>query len=218
MSPLQLFYADLPAVRIRQIVGDVVLLLWIYLWFRLADGVRDRVLELRGPGARVENAGRGLGDNLNGAADTADRLPIAGDSVADALRRAAGGADLLIEAGRTEQEAVTALGSALFLAVLGFPVLWALWRWARPRWSWMRDARAARILLASGAGFDVLAARAVASSSLTRLARLPAGTLDGWRTGDPGALRTLARLELDGLGVAALAPPAGPVTPVAVRS
>jgi hypothetical protein len=49
----------------------------------------------------------------------------------------------------------------------------------------------------------VLAARALATAPLSRLAALPPGTADGWRAGDPAATRTLAAVELERLGLPA---------------
>ena len=43
---------------------------------------------------------------------------------------------------------------------------------------------------------EILAARAMATAPLPRLAALPAGTGAAWRAGDPAAVRALAALEL----------------------
>ena len=47
----------------------------------------------------------------------------------------------------------------------------------------------------------LLAARALATAPLPRLAALPAGTGAAWRAGDPAAVRSLAALELRRLGL-----------------
>ncbi len=92
---------------------------------------------------------------------------------------------------------------AVVLVVL--PVGWLLLRWLPWRLRWLREAAAADRLTGRGADgvtdLELLAARAMATAPLPQLARLPAGTGAGWRAGDPAALRALAALELDRLGL-----------------
>jgi hypothetical protein len=56
-------------------------------------------------------------------------------------------------------------------------------------------------MLAGTPDLEILAARALATAPLPRLAALPDGTGAAWRVGDPGAVRALAGLELDRLGL-----------------
>jgi hypothetical protein len=64
-----------------------------------------------------------------------------------------------------------------------------------------QDAVATRHLLTGTPELEILAARAMATASLDRLAALPAGTGAAWRGGDPAAVRALAGLELARLGL-----------------
>ena len=64
-------YADLPARRTRQIIADVLVLLWVVIWVRTGFAVRDTVLGALGPARSLEAAG----DSLQGSlADVAARV------------------------------------------------------------------------------------------------------------------------------------------------
>ena len=99
------------------------------------------------------------------------------------------------------QDAVGTLATVLAVVLVLLPVGWALLRWLTWRLGWARAAGAARRLAVADP--DVLAARALATAPLSRLAALPPGTADGWRAGDPAATRTLAAVELERLGLPA---------------
>ena len=92
-----------------------------------------------------------------------------------------------------------------FVLLVVLPVGWLLLRWAPWRIRWVREATATdRLLTGSPTGIadlELLAARAMATAPLPRLAALPSGTGAGWRAGDPAAVRALAALELDRLGL-----------------
>lgn len=194
-------YADVPAVRRRQIATDVAVLVWCVVWLRGAWVVREQVLRLRGPGVQLENAGTGLSGDLGSAARRAGDIPLAGGSIGRALRRAAGAAGTLADAGREQQHVVSSLALVLCLVVAVLPVTGALVRWLPPRIGWARDAEAARRLAGHEAGLHALALRAVTVRPISELGALPPAVLAGWRSGDPASVRALASLELGGLGV-----------------
>jgi hypothetical protein len=97
------------------------------------------------------------------------------------------------------------------------PVAWLLMRWLPWRLRYAREAGAARRLLTGTPDLDILAARALATAPLSRLADLPPGTGRAWHAGDPDALRTLAALELGRLGLRLPVTP-GPTTPPVATS
>ena len=199
-------YADSPAVRARQLVVDGLTLLWCIVWIKLAWELRQRVLELQGPGEQLERAGTSFAANMGAAADTAHRIPFAGGSVSSALNRVASAGDGLAGAGSDEQSIVASIALLLFVVVAALPVSWALLRWLPGRLRWMRDSAAARSLSAHQAGIELLAHRAVARRPLPELARLPALTVELWRAGDEGATREIAGLELAALGLTSARP------------
>jgi hypothetical protein len=206
-------YADRPDRRARQLVGDLGLLVWVLLWVLVARLVHGAVLVLAEPGRALEDLGRSLSDSMGTAAAVADDVPVVGDELATpfgSLGRAGGS---VAGAGQSTQDAVHTIAVVLAVLVVVLPVGWLVLRWAPARLGWAREAAAVDRLLRSGAqgtpDLELLAARAMATAPLTELARLPAGTGAGWRTGEPAALRALADLEARRLGVRL--PAGGPV-------
>ena len=198
-------YADRPDLRTRQLAADAGLLAWAVLWVLVARVVHSAVLVLAEPGRAVADLGRSISDSMGSAAGAAEDVPVVGDELSapfDALGDAGGA---VTGAGEGASDAVQTLATVLSVVLVLLPVGWLLLRWARWRLGWLREARSADRLLAYGADglpdLELLAARAMATAPLPQLARLPAGTGAGWRAGDPVALRALAGLELERLGL-----------------
>ena len=195
-------YADRPDRRARQLGADLGLVAWAVLWVLVARVVHKAVLVLAGPGEAVADLGRSISDSMSSAAGAAQDVPFVGDELAtpfDALGNAGG---TVTDVGETASDAVHTLAAVLAVVLVVLPVGWLLVRWLPWRVRWARDAGAAARLAGSSApDLELLAARAMATAPLPRLARLPAGTGSGWRAGDPAALRALAGLELERLGL-----------------
>jgi hypothetical protein len=202
-------YAQQPGLRARQIAGDAGLVAWTVLWVLVARAVHGAVLALAEPGAAVADLGRSVADSMGSAAETAGRVPVAGDDLARPFRALGDAGTSVGGAGRAAQDAVGTLAVLLAVALVALPVGWLLVRWLPGRVRYVREAGAAAGLLRGAADLELLAARALATAPLSRLAALPAGTGSAWRAGDPAAVRALAALELDRLG---LRLPAGSAT------
>jgi hypothetical protein len=104
-------------------------------------------------------------------------------------------------AGQAAQDAVATLALVLAVVLVALPVGWLVLKWLPWRLRYAREAGAARRLLGGTPDLEILAARAVATAPLPRLAALPKGTGAAWRGGDPAAVRALAGLELERLGL-----------------
>ena len=194
-------YAHHPVLRGRQLAADVGMLAWIVLWVVLARAVHGAVLALAAPGRAVEDLGDSVAGNMESAAGVAEDVPLVGDELAvpfDALSRAGGS---VTGAGEAAQDAVGTLAAILTVVLIVLPVGWLLLRWLPWRLRYAREAGAAARMLTGTPDLELLAARAVATAPLPRLAALPAGTGAAWRAGDPGAVRSLAELELSRLGL-----------------
>lgn len=202
-------YAPSPVLRGRQLAADVGLLAWLVVWVLVGRTVHGAVLALAGPGRAVEDLGASVAGSMSSAAQAAEEVPVVGDELAaplDALGSAGGS---VVGAGQAAQDAVGTLATVLAVVLVVLPVGWLLLRWLPWRLGWVRDAGAARRLVAADP--DVLAARALATAPLSRLAALPPGTADAWRAGDPVATRVLAGVELTRLGLPA--PPVDAAVP-----
>lgn len=194
-------YADSPTVRARQVAADLGMAAWLVLWVLVARTVHGAVLVLAEPGRAVEDLGTSVADNMSSAARAAEDVPLVGDELAAPLEALGSAGGSVGGAGQAAQDAVGTLATVLAVVLVVLPVGWALLRWLPWRLGWSRAAGAARQLAAADP--DVLAARALATAPLSRLAALPPGTADAWRAGDPVATQALAAVELERLGLPA---------------
>jgi hypothetical protein len=194
-------YAQQPALRARQLAGDTGFAAWVLLWVLLARLVHGAVLVLAEPGRAVADLGSSVSGNMESAAGVAQDVPLVGDELAtpfDALADAGGSVS---GAGQAAQDAVGTLALVLAVLVVVLPVGWLLLRWLPWRLRYAQEAGAARRMVSGTPDLHLLAARAVATAPLPRLAALPPGTGAAWQAGDPAAVRALAALELDRLGL-----------------
>jgi hypothetical protein len=206
-------YAQHPVVRTRQVGADVGMLAWTILWVLVARAVHGAVLLLAGPGRAVADLGNSVADSMNSAADAADGVPVVGDELAAPFGALADAGGSVAGAGADAQDAVRTLALVLAVVLVVLPVGWLLLRWLPWRVGWAREATAAARLSGPQPDLELLAARALATAPLPRLAALPAGVGAAWRRGEPEAVRVLAGLELQRLGLRLPQPVSGPVSP-----
>ncbi|MBM7773450.1 hypothetical protein JOD54_003654 [Actinokineospora baliensis] len=194
-------YAERPDRALRQLVADAaaVAVAALAVWFAVT--ARETILALRAPGDRLMDAGTALQGTFNTAADKADSIPLVGDSVAEALRSGASAGARVSEAGWRQIQAVEELAYWSTAVLVVVPLAFLLVTWLPLRVRYTRQATGAVRLRALGdPGLDLLAARALSTQPLTRLAGAGA-VAEGWRSGDPAAVRALAGLELRRLGL-----------------
>jgi hypothetical protein len=194
-------YAQHPAVRSRQLAADLGMLAWIVLWVLVARTVHGAVLVLAEPGRAVADLGRSVSGNMSSAAEAAGDVPVVGDELAGPFRALADASDSVSGAGTAAQDAVGTLAFVLAVILVVLPVGWLALRWLPARLTYAREASAAARLVRGTPDLELLAARALATAPLPRLAALPEGTGAAWRTGEPAAVRALAELELRRLGL-----------------
>src|ERR1700712_5493633 len=184
-------YAQHPAVRARQLAADVGLVVWLLLWLLVARLVHGAVLALAAPGRAVSDLGNSMSGNLTSAASAARDVPLVGGRLSGPLSSLASTGRSVTGAGQSAQDAVGTLAAVLAVVLVVLPVGWLLLRWLPWRLRWVQEAGAARRLLTGSPDLDLLAARALATAPLPRLAALPVGTGAAWRSGDAGAGRAL---------------------------
>jgi hypothetical protein len=194
-------YADRLPVAIRQLLTDLLVVVWVYAWIRAGIWLHDLVLRLGVPGQRLEGAGRGIADNLADAGGKVGDVPLVGDELTEPFTRAAEAARSIAEAGRQQQEVVGNLALALTALLLAVPLGLVLLAWLPMRLRWMRRAGVAAAVRDQPAGRDLLALRALAGRPLNQLTRLGPDIAQSWRDGDASAVDALAALELRELGL-----------------
>ena len=192
------WYAETPALRLRQQLHDLFVVVWALVWLRVGVAVHEAVQRLAAPGRALERAGRDLSDGLGGAADRADDVPLLGDDLSAPLDSASGAGSALAEAGQVQQDAVGLLALVLTLVVAGLPVLVVVLWWLPSRVEFARGHRAARVLRAD---VDLWALRAAMHRPVTELALLGPEPVGRWRRGEPGAAEALAALERRAAGL-----------------
>ncbi|MCY1141796.1 hypothetical protein OWR29_27690 [Actinoplanes sp. Pm04-4] len=194
-------YADRIPTAVRQLITDILVILWVYAWVRAGLWVNDMVEKLAVPGARLESAGGGIADNLTDAGGKVGGVPLVGDQLVKPFEGAASAARSLAEAGRQTQAAVDTMAWVVALIAVALPLALVLFGWLPLRLRWMRRAAVASAVRDQPAGRDLLALRALAGQPLNRLAKLGPDIAQSWRNGDAAAVDALAELELRRLGL-----------------
>ena len=206
-------YADLPARRTRQIVGDLVVLGWVVLWIWLSQVVHDATMELAVPGRKIDAAGTAMADGLRDAGSTVSEIPLVGDGASRPFEGAGGSADELAEAGRAQVAAVETLAFWLALAVALIPILIALAVYVPPRVRFVRRAGAGQRFLDSAADLDLFALRAMTNQPLHVLARISPDPAGAWRRARPLGHRPARRPRAARRGCSAMRGSAGSLGP-----
>jgi hypothetical protein len=193
-------YAEVTGVRVRQILMDAVLLLWVTVWIRIGMRVHDLVNALAGPGERLEDAGGSFAGSASSLGGRADDLPLIGDRLGDAFGRVAQGGRALERAGVAQQDAVHTLALWLGVLLAIIPIIWALVRYLPGRVRWVREATAAARLRTSAADLRLFALRALVTVPLSELHKVSADPAGDY---DAGRFRDLAAVELASMGLLA---------------
>ena len=194
-------YAERLPTAIRQLLTDIIVVVWVYLWIRAGLWVHDMVEKLAVPGQRLQTAGGGIADNLADAGSKVNRVPLVGDQLVKPFNGAADAARAIADAGRQQQQIVHQMSVVLAIVAVAVPLALVVFLWLPLRLRWMRRAGVASVVRAEPAGRDLLALRALASRPLNELTRLGPDIAQSWRNGDAEAVDALAELELKRLGL-----------------
>jgi hypothetical protein len=195
-------YADRPARVVRQLLGDVLIVLLVYASVRLGMSANDKVAALAGPGREAEATARDVDGRMQDAAGQVENAPLVGGTLAKPFESLAEASASLADSARAYQDTVADVALLAGFVLAGAPILLLLAVWLPLRLGWVVEASAASRLRRTGsAGAEVLAVRAMAGQPLRRLARVDPAVITGWRAGDPVATEELAALELRSLGL-----------------
>lgn len=206
-------YADHVGRRSRQIIADLLGVMWCVGALLVARGIYSFVGLLGLPGRALEDAGTGMSGGLRSASERLHDVPLVGESVASPFDSAAGAAGRLADAGQAIQDTARLTALAFALVFLVFALTAAAVVWVLPRLLWLRRAQEARRVRADPAGVELLAVRALTRRRLSQVAELGADVVPAWRRGDPDTLQLLAALELRRLGLAPPTPASAATVP-----
>jgi hypothetical protein len=195
------FYSMLPVRRSLQIAGDLVIVGWLVLWPLVGNAAHDATAQLADPGRQVAAASTSLAGRLHASASAVADLPIVGDAAASPLDEAGAAAAQLAGGGRAEARGVDRLAGWLGWTVALVPIFGALVLYVPRRIRFVRRASAARALVRSSRGLDLLALQALTHQPLHRVAAISEDPAADWRERDPETVLRLAELELADLGL-----------------
>ncbi|PPG16443.1 hypothetical protein C5D36_07635 [Rathayibacter sp. AY1C6] len=194
-------YADLPAVRARQILADALALGVAVVAIAAGIAVGTLIAGLAEIGRRLESAGSGFGSTMSDAGTTLGGIPLLGDAVRAPFDEASGAGSVLAAAGRDQQQLASALAVVAGLAVGGLPLLLLAVLWLRPRLRFARRTAELRALGSTVGGTELLALRALTKASPRDILAAHPDAAAGWRAGDPAVTAALAALALRRAGL-----------------
>jgi hypothetical protein len=191
-------YAESGPYRLKQVIQDVLVLLWTIIWIRIGFFMKALVERFAGPGETIEGAGRGFADTVNRFGTDIEDVPVVGETLRDPFDAIASAGRTLQEAGQTQQEVVNSfafwLGFLLALIAIGYVML----KYVPDRVRWIREAGAAHKIRIDAVDLRVFALRALVSQPLYELRRVAPDPADAYEAGD---YEGLASLELARLGL-----------------
>lgn len=201
-------YAEMPRYRNRQVLQDLALGVWGYVWIRIGLHVKSLVDRLAEPGVTIERAGDGFAGTLSDIGSKVADVPLVGESLQTPFNAAGEAGRILERAGIAQQDVVHTLAAWLGVLLAVIPISYVLYKYVPDRLRWVREASAAADLRIDADDLHLFAIRAVARQPLYELKRVCADPAAALKNGDYEPLATLELASL-GLEVPANAPRAG---------
>jgi hypothetical protein len=195
------WYADAPVRRSRQVLADVLVLVWVVGWVLVGRWVFGLVLTLAAPAEPLRHAGTTLRERMLDAATKVTQIPLVGDELDAPFTGAAGVGTDLVSAGDRLESSVRTVAWVVSLLSAGTPVLLVVLVWGLARLAWVRRAAALGHEVGDPESTELLALRALVRQHPRRLQQVFPDPLAAFRSGDPEALRRLADLELAEVGL-----------------
>jgi hypothetical protein len=195
-----LWYAETRRRRTRQLVGDLLALVWVVSWVLLARAVHSAVSALSAPAGPLRDAGSGLEQRMDAVAGTVVDVPVVGERLSAPFSGAAGVGVDLVAAGDSLEASVDRLAMLMGVGTVGLPVLLVL-AYLLLR---VRYARRAGVLARERGRpelQELLALRALVGQPAARVSALAPDPLGAWRSGDPEVVGRLVALELRRMGL-----------------
>lgn len=194
-------YSDFTGRRSRQIIIDILALASIAAWVWFGVTIYQLVSNLGAFGVQLEQAGAGFRETMTDVGENLGGVPIIGGGIRVPFDGASGAGAALEQAGVDQQVAVNQLATVFGIGIAALPIAMILLVWLIPRLRFVRRAGNAQAIIASKAGVDLLALRALANQKMGVIAEVDPDAMAAWRRGDEAVMRRLAQLELRSAGV-----------------
>jgi len=195
-------YADAPARRSRQLLADLLFVLWLVLWVWVGHVVQHGTAQLAGVGRQTDSSATSLASGLTSAGDSLRDLPVVGGGVAAPFDQMSSASQALASAGRAQATAVTRLSWVLGASIALIPILSVGVFFVPMRYRFAREATTAAKFIDAAEDLDLFALRALARQPMSVLARVSDDPAGAWRARDPDVVTALAALELRDCGLA----------------
>lgn len=195
------WYAETPARRTRQLLGDLLLLGWVVAWVLVGRWVFALVSTLAAPAGPLRSAGTGWRRRMDDIAGTLADVPLVGDSLDQPFTAAGSVGDELVAAGDGLDDGVQRLAWLLSLLTAGLPILVVAAAYLLLRLGYARRAGALSAQRDTPHAQELFALRALVHQPPHRLAAVGPDPLGAWRSRDPETIAALADLELRRLGL-----------------
>jgi hypothetical protein len=192
-------YADRGPRRVRQIVGDLLVVGFGYVVIAVALRLRDAISSFGEVGVQLDRSGRTVTQGAERAVETVEGVPGVGAALAAPFGTISGAGRQLSAAGGQVGDSVAAVAWLVPALLIGLVLGYVLFRYLPGRVRWVVEASEAQRLLDGPDGARLLAHRAVANRSLRSL-RTRAGE-DVASDLAEGRWTRLAAVELDALGL-----------------
>lgn len=194
-------YADTPGRRTRQLVVDLLFVLWLVMWVWIGLAVHEGTTALAAPARQTDESASALAGQLRDAGGRLDDVPLIGDEVATPFDKAAEASDGIAAAGRSSVRAVERLAVVLGVSIALIPILVVTAFYLPGRLRFVREATAGSRFVRSADDLDLFALRALANQPMRVLAKVSDDPAGDWRRRDPAIVRRLAELELRDVGL-----------------
>jgi hypothetical protein len=200
-------YSNRPRRLTLQILADVSVLVWIYVWYRIGRFVYDSLVSVAGVGYSIEHRAGQVGGSFDQAGRSVSTVPLVGEQLGAPLTNAGRQIGGIASAGRDAGDRLSGFATPAGWLVALVPILLVVAVWLPMRLRYARRAAAIRELAAAPAGVELLALRALTNQPLHALTRVSDDPVQAWREGEPEATYALAQLELAAVGVPWPPPP-----------
>ncbi len=207
-------YADSPGRRVRQIVTDLLFVMWCGAFVLIGFAVHSMIMDLEDPSTDASRSASGLADSLRDAGDVVGGIPLVGDEGAEPFEKGADAAEKMATAAEDGSQNVANLAVALGLYSGLVPLALIALQYLPRRATFVRNATAGQKYLDAREDLDLFALRALARQPMHVLAQISDDPAGDWRSGDPVLIERLAELELRDCG---LTPPTRQQLAVAVQ-
>src|SRR4051794_24660341 len=127
-------YSANPPQLALQILADVLVLGWLFVWYRIGVAVHDAVVSAAAVGYRIQGSAGNVADNLDQAGRNAGAVPLIGQALRSPLQSAAAQVASVAGSGRDLGDRLTSVATPAGWLVALFPVLVVLAFWLPTRW------------------------------------------------------------------------------------